>query len=111
MWNFIVFGFLLALGQLAGQMLLYVAGMLIRHVHKGNFGNLASGSHFFHQHSFIIYLAVPFTGVLGDLLMMYSGHQRISPIKIIPFLFASNLAFHYQWIYSQMFNQKISDSI
>jgi hypothetical protein len=53
---------------------------------------------------------VPFTGVLGDAMMLYSGHQRINPIKIIPFLFVANLAENYKWIYTQMFNLQLSDS-
>ena len=107
----IILGFLLAVGQLIGQMFLYVAGMLIRHVHKGNFGNMASGNHFFHQHHFLIYLAVPFTGILGDTMMVLSGHQRINPIKIIPFLFVSNLADNIKWIFTQMFNLQLSESV
>ena len=107
----IILGFILAVGQLIGQMLLYVVGMLIKHVHKGNFGNMASSNHFFHQHHFLIYLAVPFIGVLGDAGMVYSGHQRINPIKIIPFLFVANLADNLKWIYTQMFNLELSESV
>lgn len=107
----LLLGFILALGQLVGQMALYIVGIFVRHVHKGNFGNMASGNHFFHQHHFLIYLGVPFTGVLGDFGMIYSGHERINPIKIIPFLFASNLLYQYKWIYTQIFNTQLSDSL
>jgi membrane protein YqaA with SNARE-associated domain len=106
----IILGFLLAIGQLIGQMILYVVGMFVRHLHKGGFGSIAPHNHFFHQHHFLLYLIVPFTGVLGDAMMLYSGHQRINPIKIIPFLFVANLAENYKWIYTQMFNLQLSDS-
>lgn len=106
----ILFGVLLGIGQLIGQMVLYVVGMFVKHVHKGGIGNLASSNHFLHQHHFLIYLTVPFIGLLGDALMLYSGHERINPIKMIPFLLASNIADNLKWVYTQMFNLRLSES-
>jgi len=106
----ILLGIILGIGQLAGQMILYGVGMFIRHVRKGSIGNLAGHNHFFHQHHFLIYLAVPFAGVMGDAVMLYSGHERINPIKMIPFLLVSNILDNYKWIYTQMFNLQLSDT-
>lgn len=107
----IIFGLILATGQLAGQMLLYVLGMFVKHVHRGSIGDLASKNHYFHEHHFLIYLAVPFASVLGDAVMIYSGHQRINPLKIMPFLFISNLADNYKWIFTSVAQLEVADVV
>ena len=98
--NPFIFTAFLALGQLAGQIILYVIGMFVRKVHKGSIGDLASKSHFLHQHHFLIYFAVPFAGVLGDAVLIYSGHQRINLLKILPFLYASNYLDNAKWVFT-----------
>ena len=91
-----------AFALMTGQMILYVVGMLLRKVHKGSIGDLASKSHFLHEHHFLIYLMIPFVGILGDAVMLYSGHQRINPVKIIPFLLIANFASSLRWILSTL---------
>lgn len=94
---------------LAGQMILYIAGIFIKKIHKGSIGNIAPHNHFLHQHYFLVYLAIPFVGVLGDAVMMYSGHQRINPVKLIPFLLVANFISSIRWIYSAVIQLGISE--
>ncbi len=98
-----------AFALMAGQMILYVVGMLLRKVHKGSIGDLASKSHFLHEHHFLIYLMIPFVGILGDAVMIYSGHQRINPVKIIPFLLIANFASSLRWILSTLGQLEIAE--
>ena len=88
----IILAVISAIGLLAGQMILYLVGMFVKKVHKGSFGNIAGHNHFLHKYHFLIYFSIPFVGILGDFAMIYSGHQRINPIRIIPFLFLADLA-------------------
>ncbi len=108
--NPLVFTAILSAGQLVGQMGLYGFGMIIKKVHKGSFGDLASKSHFLHEHHFLIYAIVPFAGVLGDAVMMYSGHQKINPLKIIPFLYMSNFADNFKHIYTTLGQLELESS-
>ena len=107
----IILAVISALGLLAGQMILYLVGMVIRKVHKNSFGDIAGNNHFLHKYHFLIYFAVPFVGILGDGAMLYSGHQRINPIRIIPFLFLANLASTARWILPTMAELEIADAI
>lgn len=97
--NPLVFTAILSAGQLAGQMGLYGLGMVIKKVKKGSIGDLASKSHFLEKHHFLIYAIVPFAGVLGDAVVLYSGHERINPLKMIPFLYASNFVDNLKHVY------------
>ena len=107
----IILAVLSAIGLLAGQMILYLVGMFIRKVHKGSFGDIAGNHHFLHKYHFLIYFAVPFVGILGDGAMLYSGHQRINPIRIIPFLFLADLASTVRWIIPTMGELEISNAL
>lgn len=107
----IILAVISATGLLAGQMILYVVGMFIRKVHKGSFGDIAGNHHFLHKYNFLIYFAVPFVGILGDGAMLFSGHQRINPVRIIPFLFLADLASTARWIIPTMAELEIADAI
>lgn len=107
----IILAVISAIGLLAGQMILYVVGMFIRKVHKGSFGDIAGNHHFLHKYNFLIYFAVPFVGILGDGAMLFSGHQRINPLKIIPFLFLADLASTARWIIPTMAELEIANAI
>ena len=100
-----------ALGLLTGQMILYVVGMLLKKVHKGSIGNIAGKHHIFMKYHFLIYLMIPFIGILGDAGMLYSGHQRISPLRMIPFLFIADLASTARWILPTMAELEIGESL
>ncbi len=91
-----------AFALLGGQMILYVVGMFVRKIHKGSIGNLASRSHFLHKYHFLIFAIVPFIGILGDAVMLFAGHQRASPLKIIPYLLIGNAVASARWIYPAM---------
>jgi len=107
----ILFGIISALGLLTGQMILYGVGMFLKRIHKGSFGDIAGNHHFLHQYHFLIYFMVPFVGILGDGAMLYSGHQRINPVKIIPFLFIADFLSTMRWILPTMAELEISESI
>lgn len=107
----IIFGIISALGLLLGQMILYTIGMFLKHVHKGSFGNIAGSHHWLHKYHFIVFLMIPFVGIVGDAGMIYSGHQRINPLKIIPFLFIADVASTMRWILPTMAELEISDAI
>lgn len=87
-----------AFALLTGQMILYGVGMFVKRIHKGSFGDIAGHHHILHKYHFLIYLMIPFVGILGDGAMLYSGHQRINPLKMIPFLFVANFASSLRWI-------------
>ncbi len=107
----IILGVLLAVGQLIGQMILYGIGMFAKHLSGESVAKLADKNHFLHKHHFLIYLGVPFIPVLGEGIMLASGHQRINPMKIIPFLFISNLADNYKHIYQTVINLEIGEAL
>jgi membrane protein YqaA with SNARE-associated domain len=107
----IILGLISATGLLVGQMILYGVGMVIRKIHKGSFGDIAGNHHFLHKYHFLIYFMIPFVGILGDGAMLYSGHQRINPIKIIPFLFIADFASTMRWIIPSLAELEISESI
>ena len=107
----IILAVISAIGLLAGQMILYLVGMFVKKVHKGSFGNIAGHNHFLHKYHFLIYFSIPFVGILGDFAMIYSGHQRISPIRIIPFLFLADLASTARWIIPTVAELEIADAI
>jgi len=84
---------------LGGQMILYTVGMFIKKIHKGSIGNLAGRSHFLHKYHFLVFMIVPFVGILGDAVMLFAGHQRANPVKIIPFLLIGNAVSSARWIF------------
>lgn len=100
-----------AFGLLTGQLLLYVFGMIVKRVHKGSMGDIAGKNHWLHKYHFLIYMAIPFLNIVGDMAMIYSGHQRINPVRIIPFLFVSNIASSARYVLPMMAELEITESI
>lgn len=107
-FNPTLFVIITAFALLGGQLILYLVGMFVRKVHKGSIGNLAGKNHFLHKYHFLVYLIIPFVGILGDLAMIYSGHQRINPIKIIPFLIIGDFISSARYIYPAVAQLEIS---
>jgi membrane protein YqaA with SNARE-associated domain len=107
----LVLAVLSAIGLLIGQMILYVVGMVIKKVRKGSLGNIAGHNHFLHKYHFLVFFSIPFIGILGDAGMVYSGHQRISPLKIIPFLFLGNLASTCRWLIPTLAELEITEIV
>ncbi len=103
-----LFVVLTAFALLIGQLILYVVGMFIRKVSKGSIGNIAGKNHFLHKYHFLVYLIIPFVGIIGDLAMIYSGHQRINLIKIVPFLIIGDFISASRWIYPAVAQLEIS---
>lgn len=97
-----------AFALLGGQLILYVVGMFVRKIHKGSIGNLAGRNHFLHKYHFLVFLIVPFVGILGDFVMVYSGHQRINPLKFIPFLLLGNFVSSARWVYPALLQLEIT---
>jgi membrane protein YqaA with SNARE-associated domain len=100
-----VLGFIIAVGSLIGQLLLYGVGLFFyKYVRKKKKGN-ADATHFLHKYHYLVFLIPSWTGSLGDLIMLIAGHERVNLLKSLPFLFASNLAFAYVnvfWINAQL---------
>lgn len=107
----LIIAVLSAIGLLVGQMILYVVGMFVRKVHKGSFGDIAGHNHFLHKYHFLVYFSIPFVGILGDAGMLYSGHQRINPLKIIPFLFVADLASTARWLLPTLAELEITEIV
>lgn len=107
----LLFGFISALGLLTGQMILYLVGMFLKKVHKGSFGDIAGNHHWLHKYNFLIYLMIPFVGIVGDAGMVYSGHQRINLLKIVPFLFVADFASTMRWIIPTMAELEINETL
>lgn len=107
----LVLAVLSAIGLLIGQMILYVVGMFIKKVRKGSIGNIAGHNHFLHKYHFMVYFSIPFIGILGDAGMVYSGHERINPLKIIPFLFVGNLASTCRWLIPTLAELEITEIV
>ena len=100
----VILGFVIAVGSLLGQLLLYGIGLFFyKYVRKKN--KSADANHFLHKYHYLVFLIPSWTGSLGDLIMLIAGHERINLLKSLPFLFASNLAFAYVnvfWINAQL---------
>lgn len=107
----IILGILLATGQLMGQMGLYIVGMFSKKINGESIGKIADKNHFLHKHHWLLYPAIPFMPLVGEGIMLASGHQRINPLKIIPFLFVSNLADNYKHIYQTVINLEVSEAL
>jgi len=107
----LIIAVLSAIGLLLGQMILYGVGMFVRKVHKGSFGDIAGHNHFLHKYHFLVYFSIPFVGILGDAGMVYSGHQRINPLKIIPFLFVADLASTCRWLLPTLAELEITEIV
>jgi len=107
----LILAILSAVGLLTGQMILYVVGMFLKKVHKGSIGDIAGKNHWLHKYHFLVFMAIPFIGILGDAGMIYAGHQRANPLKIMPFLFIADLASTARWILPTMAELEIGDAL
>lgn len=79
-----------ALGRLFGQYVLYLIGRLLFKVIHMKKQELANAEHLMHKYKFLIFPLIPFLGVLGDIIMIIAGHQRLGFAKLAPILFISN---------------------
>lgn len=79
-------------GWVAGQYMLYLLGRYAYKLFKKRKRELLTADHWLHKYRHVIFLAIPFTSTLGELLLVFSGHQRIGFQKILPFLIIGDTA-------------------
>lgn len=101
----LILGFVIAVGGLISQLILYFIGLLFyKYIRKKKSGT-PGATHFLHKYHYLVFLIPSWTGSLGDLIMLISGHERVSLLKAVPLLFGSNLAYAYftvYWINAQL---------
>ena len=109
--NPFILGLITATGRLIGQMILYSIGRFViaRFLFK-NKKKQASANHFMHKYRYVVFLFPAWLGAFGDFIMITAGHQKINPLKMIPFLFAGNLADAYKWIFWDLGQIELANS-
>jgi len=100
-----------ALGKLTGYYLLYLIGRFISRILRGKTKELASAEHFLHKYKFFIFVAVPFLGSIGDLVVLIAGHERIGFARIAPLLFFSSVLRTSIWLFPFMAQLQLPDLI
>ena len=85
-------------GKLLGQLGLYYLGMHGTRRLFGKKGGMASADHWMHKYHYLVFLLPPFTGALGDLILLYAGHKKISLIKILPIVTIANVLDQIRWV-------------
>jgi len=108
--NPFILGLLTASGRLIGQIILYFVGKFLARVVFKKKAKEAPASHFMHKYRYIVFLFPAWLGAFGDLIMLTAGHQHINLLKIIPFLFAGNLADAYKWIFWDLGQIEVADT-
>ncbi len=98
-----------ALGKLVGYYILYMIGRGVSRVLRGRDKELAGAEHVLHQYKFFVFVAVPFLGSLGDLVVLIAGHERIGFLKIAPLLFVSSILRISIWIFPFMAQLNLVD--
>ena len=98
-----------ALGKLAGYYILYMIGRGISRILRGKDKELAGAEHILHKYKFFVFVAVPFLGSLGDLVVLIAGHERIGFLKIAPLLFISSILRISIWIFPFMAQLELVD--
>ncbi len=91
-----------ALGKLTGYYILYMIGRGISRILRGKDKELAGAEHILHKYKFFVFVAVPFLGSLGDLVVLIAGHERIGFLRIAPLLFVSSILRISIWIFPFM---------
>ena len=98
-----------ALGKLTGYYILYMLGRGISRILRGKGKELAGAEHVLHKYKFFVFVAVPFLGTLGDLVVLIAGHERIGFLKIAPLLFVSSILRISIWIFPFMAQLELVD--
>ena len=88
-----------SIGRIFGFYLLYLLGRFLYRIFKKKNRELADADHMLHKYSMIVFFLVPYLGVLGDIIVIVAGHQRIGFIKMIPILLLSTVSRTAIWIY------------
>jgi len=98
-----------ALGKLAGYYLLYMIGRGVSRILRGRNKELAGAEHILHQYKFFVFLAVPFLGSVGDIVVLIAGHERLGFARIAPLLFFSSILRISIWLFPFMAQLQLPD--
>lgn len=95
-------------GKLIAQVGLYYLGYYgLRAIGKKS---SAGANHFMHKYHFLVFLLPPFTGALGDIIMIYAGAKKIKLRKILPILIIADVLDQVRWIVLTMGQLELVDS-
>ena len=75
-----------ALGATLGDYILYLIGRGSYRLFKGKHKEQVDGGHLLHKYRLPIFIAVPFLMIIGDIIIIISGYERIGFKKILPFI-------------------------
>lgn len=93
---------IVATGKLAGYYILYNIGKFVFRILRGRGKELAGAEHVLHQYKFFVFIAVPFLGSIGDLVILIAGHERLGFARIAPLLFTSSILRTSIWLFPFM---------
>jgi len=98
----IVLLLIVVIGKLTGYYILYIIGRGVSRILRGKNKELAGAEHILHKYKFFVFLAVPFLGSIGDVVVLIAGHERLGFIKILPLLFISGILRTSIWLFPFM---------
>jgi len=98
----IVLLIIVVIGKLTGYYILYILGRGVSRILRGKNKELAGAEHILHKYKFFVFLAVPFLGSIGDVVVLIAGHERLGFIKILPLLFISGILRTSIWLFPFM---------
>jgi membrane protein YqaA with SNARE-associated domain len=75
-----------ALGATLGDFILYLIGRGSYRIFKGKHKDQEDGGHLLHKYRLPIFIAVPFLMIIGDIIVIIAGYERIGFKKILPFI-------------------------
>lgn len=88
------------IGRIFGFYILYMLGRLLYRIFKNKDREMADADHLLHKHRLTIFFITPFLGVLGDIVVVVAGHERLGFLKILPFLILSSILKNAIWLYA-----------
>ena len=74
-----------ALGATVGDYILYLLGRGTHRAFKGK-KDLARADHLLHKYRLPVFIATPFLGIFGDIIVYVAGFERIGFLRILPFI-------------------------
>ena len=98
----IVLLLIVVIGKLTGYYILYIIGRGVSRILRGKNKEWAGAEHILHKYKFFVFLAVPFLGSIGDVVVLIAGHERLGFIKILPLLFISGILRTSIWLFPFM---------
>ena len=74
-----------ALGATVGDYILYLLGRGTHRLFKGK-KELTRADHLLHKYRLPIFVATPFLGIIGDIVVYVAGFERVGFMRILPFI-------------------------